>query len=194
MENTLKPLTESAKNGKIQLFFMDASHFVMGCFAGKVWSKIRVWVKTGSGRKRFNVLGALNFVTKKMETITNDTYITSAEVVEMLVKLSEKFKGEIIKILLDNAAYQRCRLVTEKAAELGIELVFLPSYSPNLNLIERAWKLVKSCVLSVVYHETFLSFRTDIENCISSLETSKKTDMDSLITDNFQLFQNKSAG
>jgi len=144
--DVLFPAIQAAKSGIIELFFLDASHFVQGGVPSRVWSKVRMWVKTGSGRKRFNVLGSLNFVTKCVETIANETYITSTEVVEMLEKLAVKYSGKIIKIVLDNARYQRCELVITKARELGIELLFLPTYSPNLNLIERVWKFVKTRV------------------------------------------------
>ena len=49
--------------------------------------------------------------------------------------------------MLDNARYQRCALVQDLARSLGIELLFLPSYSPNLNLIERVWRFVRKQVL-----------------------------------------------
>ena len=129
---------------------MDASHFIMGGFPARVWSVIRKYAKTSSGRKRFNVLGALNFVTKKIETITNDSYITSVQVVEMLEKLAREYSKRIT-IILDNARYQHCDFVKENAARLGITLIFLPTYSPNLNLIERVWKLVKSKILAGAY-------------------------------------------
>lgn len=154
LNDTLKPLIKQAENGLIELFFLDASHFVMGGFAGRVWPVVRKYVRTSSGRKRFNMLGALNFVSKKVETVTNDTYITSIQVVEMLEMLKAKYIKPV-KIVLDNAAYQRCSFVKEKALELGIDLVYLPTYSPNLNLIERVWKLVNSKVLNSAYHETF---------------------------------------
>ena len=48
---------EQAKSHVVELFFMDAAHFVMGGFAGRVWSVVRKYVKTASGRKRYNVLG-----------------------------------------------------------------------------------------------------------------------------------------
>ena len=54
-----------------------------------------------------------------------------------------------LTIVLDNARYQRCALVQSLAQTLGIELLFLPPYSPNLNLIERFWKFVnKQCLYS----------------------------------------------
>ena len=93
----LLPLIESAKNGLIELFFLDASHFVMGGFAGRVWSVVRRYVKTASGRKRYNVLGALNFISKKIETVTNDSYITSTQVIEMLEPYRARMENREVK-------------------------------------------------------------------------------------------------
>ena len=160
--------------------------FVMGGFVGRVWSIVRKYVRTSSGRKRFNVLGALNFATKKVEMVVNDTYITSIQVVEMLEKLHSMY-AKPIKIILDNAAYQRCNLVKTTAIKLGIELVFLPTYSPNLNLIERVWKYVKSSILKSEYYETFDLFRTSIRTLISDLHTVFASDMETLITPNFHI-------
>lgn len=184
----LFPLIESAKKGAIELFFMDASHFVMGGFAGRVWSVVRRYVKTASGRKRYNVLGALNFISKKIETVSNDSYITSTQVIEMLEKLAQSFIKPI-KIILDNARYQHCAAVIEKAAELGIELVFLPTYSPNLNLIERIWKIVKSKVLNSAYYETFGGFCNNIFECVDTLHEKYAAEMASSVTQNFQIIE-----
>jgi transposase len=185
----LLPLINKAKSGVIELFFLDASHFVMGGFAGRVWAVARKYVKTASGRQRYNVLGALNFITKKMEIVANDSYITSTQVIEMLEKLALSFKKPI-KIILDNARYQRCKIVTDKAAELGIELVFLPAYSPNLNLIERVWKIVKSKVLNAAYYETFDCFCDNIFDCVDTLHEKCASDMASSVTQNFQIIDN----
>ena len=178
---------EKANNGLEELYFMDASHFVMGAFAGRVWFAVRRWVKTACGRKRFNVLGALNFVTKKMETVVNDTYITSTQVIVMLEKLAEIHVGKIINIVLDNARYQRCKAVTDKAAQLGINLCFLPTYSPNLNLIERVWKLIKSRVLNAAYTETFPGFCEKIISFTECIHTTHLHDTQSLITARFHI-------
>ena len=186
LEDTLKPLINKANTGMIELFFMDASHFVMGGFAGRVWSVTRKYVKTASGRQRYNVLGALNFISKKVGMVTNDSYITSTQVIEMLEKLARSFTNPI-KIILDNARYQHCKAVIERAAELGIELFFLPTYSPNLNLIERVWKIVKSKVLNSAYYETFNGFCDNIFECIDTLHVKCASQMASAITPNFQI-------
>ena len=71
---------------------MDASHFVHGCdFLGGVYSKTRRFVKTFSGRKRYNVLGAINYMTKKVYTVTNTTYITATEICDMLKTLANEY-------------------------------------------------------------------------------------------------------
>lgn len=189
LENTLLPLIGNAKNGLVELFFMDASHFVMGGFVGRLWCKVRIWIKTSSGRKRYNVLGALNFVSKRVETVCNDTYITANQVVEILEKLAAKYKNPI-HIILDNARYQKCPLVTQAALRLGITLQYLPTYSPNLNLIERVWKFVKSTVLSAAYFDTFDEYCQRIFDFVDNIDFDNHYDMLSLVTDNFLLFDN----
>ena len=188
LENTLKPAIAKAKSGLIELFFVDASHFVMGGVAGRLWGKVRLWVRTAAGRKRYNVLGALNFISKKIETITNDSYITSVQVVELMEKLSSAYIGKPIAIILDNAKYQRCALVIAKALEVKIELIFLPTYSPNLNLIERVWKFVKAEVLSAAYIETFENYCSNISVFVDTIEIAHADKMSSLVTEKFQLF------
>ena len=94
-----------------------------------------------------------------------------------------------ITLVLDNAAYQRCKLVQELAKELNIELLFLPSYSPNLNLIERLWKFVKKQALSSRHHTNYADFQAVIDNCLDNLTTTHKSALVSLLTLKFQTFQ-----
>lgn len=169
---------------------MDSAHFVRGAFLGFVWCFCRIFVKAPSGRDRFNVLGALNAITHEVVMEHNDTYITSTTVCQLLEKLRKHHPDVPIRIILDNARYQRCRLVMEKALELGIDLVFLPSYSPNLNLIERLWKFVKKECLYSKYYATFASFKTAIHDCIAQGHIQHKEKLDSLLTLKFQTFEN----
>jgi transposase len=188
IESTLKPLIKRAKKGKTHLFFVDASHFVMGGFVGHLWSKVRTFVKTSSGRSRYNVLGALNFVTKKVETITNDTYITADQVIMLIDKLIKNYTQGKITLILDNARYQHCKKVINYAELHKVRLIFLPAYSPNLNLIERLWKFVKSEVLNAAYYGTFDDFKKAIDLCVSQTNTKYQERMNSLISENVQQF------
>jgi transposase len=188
LDTKLQPRLDEATAGNRQLFFVDASHFVHGAFLCCVWCFIRVFLKTPSGRKRFNVLGALNFTSKQLHTVCNTGYITATTVCELLQQLAAAHPGELITVVLDNAAYQRCALVQALAVSLGIELLFLPSYSPNLNLIERLWKFVKKECLYGKYYETFDAFKGSIEDCLSKTTTKHRDALATLITGNFQLF------
>jgi transposase len=166
---------------------------VLSAFLGYLWSFKRIFIKAPSGRQRFNVLGAINAISKELVLVTNTGYITSIQICEMLVKIAARRTPEVpITIVLDNARYQRCKLVQEKAAELGIELLFLPPYSPNLNLIERLWKFVKKEVLYSIYYDNFEKFSTAIMECLSQTETKHKKALDSLLTLKFQTFTQES--
>ena len=114
----------------------------MGAFLAMLWSFTRIFIKTSSGRKRFNVLGALNAVTLQMVTVVNDSYINAWSVAELLKKLRELHPNEKIILILDNAKYQACHVAKSAANMLEIKLLYLPPYSPNLNLIERVWKFM----------------------------------------------------
>ena len=92
-------------------------------------------------------------------------------------------------LVLDNARYQKCEVVRLLAAELRIELLYLPSYSPNLNLIERLWKFVKKEVLTCRYYEDFARFKTAIVECLEGVEGKHKPAIASLLTLNFQTFE-----
>ena len=169
---------------------MDAVHFVWETgFLTCLWCFARIFVRTSSGRKRYNVLGALNAVTKKLLTVVNDSYINSQSVGELLQKLRDAHGDEKITVVLDNAAYQRCKFVKQIAAELDITLLFLPPYSPNLNLIERLWKFVKKRALNNRYYDTFGAFQTGIATCLANLDTQHKSEIASLMTLRFQTFK-----
>ena len=179
---------EKAAAGELSLLFMDASHFVLGCdFLGYIYCKFRRFVRTFSGRKRYNVLGAMDYATKKVLTVANDTYITATEVCEMLRKISAAYSDRVVHIVLDNARYQKCEAVRTLAAELGTTLQYIPPYSPNLNLIERLWKFVKGELRSK-YYDNFTDFQNRIDSIIDSTAKENLHILKKLIGDKVQLF------
>jgi transposase len=94
-----------------------------------------------------------------------------------------------ITLILDNARYQKCALVQTLARTLNIELLYLPAYSPNLNLIERLWKFVKKECLYSTYYATFRDFKQAISDCLAQTHTTHKHELDSLLTLRFQTFK-----
>lgn len=189
LENEMLPRIDEAKAGKRAVFFVDAAHFVLAPFLGFLWSLTRIFIKAPAGRKRFNVLGALNAVTHELITVTNDSYINAQSVCELLQKLSQLNLGIPITLFLDNARYQKCALVSQVANALQIELCYLPAYSPNLNLIERVWKFVKKKSLYSKYYSEFNAFKTAISDCLKQTHSTYKLELDSLLSCNFQNFE-----
>lgn len=186
LNEKLQPKLDEAAEGKRKVFFVDAAHFVMGAVVGMLWCFERVFVRGASGRRRYNVLGAVDSQTKRITTVTNDTYITAPTVCELLSKLRRENPNTKITLVLDNARYQKCRLVESRAAELEIEMLYLPAYSPNLNIIERLWKFIKQDSLKNTYYDTFGDFTGAIDAKIREANTNLRSQMKSLLSLNFQ--------
>jgi transposase len=188
LDEELRPALEEAKQGKRHVFFVDAAHCVFGTFLCCLWSFTRLFVRAASGRQRFNVLGALNAVTRELVTVCNTTVVNKETMCELLRKVSALGLKGPITLVLDNAKYQRNDSVKALAQSLSIELLFLPSYSPNLNLIERLWRFLKRDALYGRYHPTFADFRAALEDTLDKLPTTHKDKLASLRTLNFQEF------
>ena len=145
-----------------------------------------------SGRQRFNVLGAWNAVTRELIAVTNTTVVNTETMCELLRKIAAEGLAGPIALVLDNARYQHNAAVKALASELGITLLFLPSYSPNLNLIERVWKFVKKECLQSKYHASYDEFTATISQCLDDLGTKHKAAMRTLLTHEFQTFEHVS--
>jgi len=181
---------EEAQEGKIELLFMDAAHFVLLPFLGYLYSLATRFIKSWSGRKRFSVLGAINAVSKELIMMTEATYVNSMTVCGLLKEIAIRYHDRHIVIVLDNARYQRCRLVPQTAERLHIRLLFLPPYSPNLNLIERLWKFVKKKALYNRFYSDFQVFCSAITDCLNKTHTEYREELDTLLRPNFQSFKN----
>jgi transposase len=163
-------------------------HFVLSPFLGFLWSMARYFIKAPCGRQRFNILGALNAFTHELIMVTNDTILNAESVCELLRRVAATSLIVPITLILDNAKYQKCAIVREMALDLEIELLYLPTYSPNLNLIERLWKYVKNQCLYSKYHKDFNDFKSVIMSCLEQTTTIHKQSLDSLLSLNFQSF------
>jgi transposase len=188
-ENTLNPLVIKAEKEEIHLLFMDSVHPVMGVFLCALWCLSRVFIKSSAGRKRLNILGAVNTITKEINFLTNETYINAAVVEQFLIQLRIYYYDmKPIVIILDNARYQHCDFIKYVAWQLNIQLVFLPPYSPNLNIIERLWKWLKKKTLYANYFEKFEDFKTALMQNLKDANIYHQNEIQNLLNLKFQTF------
>lgn len=192
LEQKLEPALAEARAGEAHLFFVDAAHFVMGSFLCCVWCLVRLVIRGASGRKRYSVLGAWNAATNALVSVTTDATVNSDTMCALLGKIAALGLKGPVRLVLDNARYQHCVLVMDVAKSLKIELLFLPSYSPNLNLIERLWRFVKKKALYARHYDTFEAFRGAIDGCLTKIETEHAEELKSLMTHKFQTFRDVS--
>ena len=159
-----------------------------GPFLGYLWCLVRLFVPGPSGRQRYNVLAALDALTHRVIRVSNHAYINAESVCALPRAVAAAGLRRPITLVLDNARYQKCAVVKALAASLGIELLYLPSYSPNLNLIERLWKFVKKECLGSRVLPTYEAFTAAIDDGLANLNARHKQQMASLLTLEFQLF------
>ena len=189
VREVIESCLSAAQSGADVTYFMDAAHFVFGAFLGYVWCLARVFTPTAPGRQRYNVLGAVDVIGGTLLTVSNTTYVNAATVCEMLTKMATANIGRQVTVFLDNARYQRCSLVMDKARERGIELAFLPSYSPNLNLIERFWKYVKKTSLTNRAFSDFTQFQAAIDSCVEDAFKKHAEELKKLLAPKFQIIE-----
>jgi transposase len=133
---------------------------------------------TPAGCNQYNVLGATDAISHDVITVCNTIYTNALSVCELLEQIALQFT-----IVLDNARYQHYNYVMKKAESLGIELLFLPSYSPNLNIIERLWKWAKNDCLNCKYYSKVTEFTEAINR---SLMKTKNKENKKELSLNFQ--------
>ena len=173
-----------------RIYFMDGVHPLHNSQPAYGWIKKgkEQTLKTNTGRMRVNINGAYNIEEHKV-IIRDDESINSQSTIALLEQMLKEQPLGIIYIILDNAKYYRSQIVKEFLEKnKRIQFVFLPPYSPNLNLIERLWRFFKKKTTYNKYYEKFTIFK---ENCLNFFENIKeyKSELKKLMTENFQLIQ-----
>lgn len=152
-----------AKDPGVEVVFVDAVHPEHNTMAAYGWIKRgeKRHLKTNSGRQRLNLHGAINVETLDMTVIESDT-VDKDSTLQLFEILEQKYwYAQEVIIILDNARYHYSRDVRSYIAQSQrLKLVFLPAYSPELNLIERVWKYFKKNVLYNKYYENIGEFRS----------------------------------
>lgn len=172
-----------------KILFMDGVHPQHNTVAAYGWIKKgqEKEVKSNSGRQRLNINGALDVKDCKV-TITFEETLNAITVLALFKKLRKVYKNAgKLYIICDNAGYYKPDELQLQLKELNIELVFLPPYSPNLNLIERVWKFFRKKVMYNKYYVKFSDFRTAVETFFYGGIKKHKEELQTLLTENFQI-------
>jgi transposase len=187
LEQTLPSLLEEVEAGDAEIYYMDGTHPTHNTKVGRGWIRKGkdFEVDCNSGRKRVNINAATRALKPEHIVYDEAARINAQSTKRLCQKLLRKHPGKTIYLVCDNARYYYCRWLLDWAALQRIEFVFLPAYSPNLNVIERLWWLLRKKVLESAYFDTYAKFR---EGIIDFLENSKsyKTEIRKLLTLNFQ--------
>jgi len=149
------------------------------------------FVKSNSGRQRLNVNGAYNPVTNEVITVCQKENMNSETNIALIKKiLQANPEKQRILLFLDNAPMNKSRKLKEFVEEQKgrVEVYYLPVYSPNLNLIERLWRMSKKKLLSNRYYSSFARFRSVIEDFFDRRIHRMKKDLTKLMKPSFMLF------
>ncbi|GHT97064.1 hypothetical protein FACS1894126_0260 [Alphaproteobacteria bacterium] len=169
------------------ILFLDAVHPTMATKVSNCWIKkgSDKTIGTTASRTRMNIIGALELAEMTVHTKDYET-INSEFMVDFFDFLIEQYPGKKIYIILDNGAYNASSETRNAAKAKGIILIFLPTYSPNLNPIERLWKVMNKYTRNNRFFKTATEFRDCIKSFFKKTWGDIAQSMRACITDKFQ--------
>jgi transposase len=172
-----------------RIYFLDATHPTHNTRTAYGWilkgKQHDKWVKSTSGRKRLNLNGALNF-TDKTAIVLEEKTIDALATIHLLEAIKKKQKQGKVYVILDNAKHHHARLVRNwMLNHPRFKLLFLPPYSPNLNIIERLWRFFHQ---QITYNRYFESFKEFKDTTLAFFKNLKQYEpqLATLLTDSFQ--------
>lgn len=171
------------------ILFMDAVHPTQATKITSGWIRKGVdkVIETTGSRTRLNIIGALNLSDISNTIVSYNDTINKESIARFLMGLREHYPLEKkIHLILDGAAYHRANLVKDIAWIYNIQLHYLPPYSPNLNPIERLWKVMNEQVRNDVYFATKRDFVSAIKNFFANTLPQIAGSLVTRLTDNFQ--------
>ena len=176
-------------NSNDSLFFIDGVHPHHNPLVQYGWFKkgIRYPLKTNTRYNRINVMGAVDI--DRYDVVSQDfPQLNEEATLDFLEKIRKKRANGWIYLVLDNAGYYSTNRVKKYAEAIGIRLLYLPPYSPNLNLVERLWGFMQKQILYNKYYATFAEFKQKCKSFLNGLRW-KKDELRSLLTENFERLQ-----
>jgi len=171
-----------------RIYFMDGTHPNHNAMPAYGWiaKGVTKEIPTNTARQKINLNGAIDISDFDL-VIREDPTLNAQSTIALFRQIEAKNPlAEAIYVIADNAPYYRSKLIREHLQDSKIKIVFLPSYSPNLNLIERLWKFFHKTVQYNQYYSTFDRFKEVSLNFFANIKNYQK-DLRSLLTENFQI-------
>lgn len=173
------------------ILFMDSVHPTQATKLSYGWIKTgkEKHVGTTASRTRLNIMGAIQLghiseaITEQYETINAES------VLSFMSKIRSYYGGKRVHLILDQAGYHLSKLVAEQANALNIKLRFLPPYSPNLNPIERLWKVMNERVRNNRLFKGAKDFKEAIHSFFDVILPNIGSSLNGRINDNFQMLK-----
>ena len=171
-----------------RIYFMDGCHPNHNAMPAYGWiaKGVTKEIPTNTARQRINLNGAIDISDFDL-VIREDATLNAQSTITLFKQIEEKNPlAQSLYVIADNAPYYRSKLIKEHLQNSKIKIVFLPSYSPNLNLIERLWKFFHKTVQYNKYYPTFDRFKEVSMSFFADIKNYHK-DLRSLLTENFQI-------
>jgi transposase len=144
-QEELTVLKQQDKSGEIDLRYLDETGFCLTPYIPYGWQEKGENIKIDSSRsRRLNVLGLMN-CDRELDAYIFEGKITSDVVISCLDKFAENLQIKTI-VVMDKASFHTSKKIQQKISdwqEKKLEIFWLPSYSPQLNLIEILWRFMK---------------------------------------------------
>jgi len=175
------------KDSEDRIYFIDATHPQHNNMPhyGWIYKGETKTIKGNTGRKRLNLNGALSLDNMDI-TVLDEVTVNSESMIRLFTRLEEKQPDGDIWAIVDNASYNHSKQVKQFLKKhKRINLLFLPPYSPNLNIIERLWLFFHRKKLYGHYYETFKEFKTACLDFFKNINQYDK-ELRTLLTDSFQ--------
>jgi transposase len=193
IETYLKLLEDTPAHDPI--LFIDAVHPTMATKISCGWIKKGVdkAIATVASRTRVNIIGAIELDTMTVTSEFVET-VNAGTISRFFEKLKEGYpQAEKLHVILDQSGYHRSQAVKDAALSHHIELHYLPPYSPNLNPIERLWKVMNEQVRNNVVFGSAKAFREQLALFFSETIPKIRQSLATRINDNFQTLSTMSS-
>lgn len=169
------------------IYFVDSSHPQHQTRLAHGWIKkgVRKSERMTACQKRVNMIGAINLNGHHVESRQVD-WVNAESIQAFLTQLmlANPFVKNI-HLIWDNAGYHKSKDIQSFVCKTNITLHYLPPYSPNLNPIERLWKIMHEQVTYNRYYPKLADFTEEILGFFRNIDQYKSI-IQSRITDNFQ--------